>query len=89
MFRMTFDYVIAKARAFAPQIPAKWIAADGKSFWLVWSDFQGTMPDEIWTRSAGMSDQRRGVQRRPAHRASLTPIVSKPQNNCWSGSRRK
>jgi hypothetical protein len=25
-------------RAFAPQIPPKWIAPDGKSFWLVWSD---------------------------------------------------
>jgi hypothetical protein len=28
------------ARAFAPQIPAGWISADGKSFWLVWSDYQ-------------------------------------------------
>ena len=28
------------ARAFAPQIAPKWIAADGKSFWLVWSDYQ-------------------------------------------------
>jgi hypothetical protein len=28
------------ARAFAPQIAPKWIAPDGKSFWLVWSDFQ-------------------------------------------------
>ncbi len=25
-------------RAYAPQIPPKWIAADGKSFWLVWTD---------------------------------------------------
>src|SRR5262249_2611885 len=31
----------AAARAFAPQIAPKWIAPDGKSFWLVWSDFQG------------------------------------------------
>lgn len=28
------------ARAFAPQIAPKWIAADGRSFWLVWSDYQ-------------------------------------------------
>lgn len=28
------------ARAFAPQIAPKWIAEDGKSFWLVWSDFR-------------------------------------------------
>jgi hypothetical protein len=25
-------------RAYAPQIPPKWIAPDGKSFWLVWTD---------------------------------------------------
>jgi len=28
------------ARAFMPQIAPKWISADGKSFWLVWSDYQ-------------------------------------------------
>ena len=26
------------SRAHAPQIPPKWIAPDGKSFWLVWTD---------------------------------------------------
>jgi hypothetical protein len=28
------------ARAYQAQIAPKWIAPDGKSFWLVWSDFQ-------------------------------------------------
>lgn len=28
------------ARAYQPQIIPKWIAKDGKSFWLVWTDFQ-------------------------------------------------
>jgi hypothetical protein len=28
------------ARAYQPQIAPKWIAADGKSFWLVWTDYQ-------------------------------------------------
>jgi hypothetical protein len=28
------------AHAYQPQIGPKWIAADGKSFWLVWTDFQ-------------------------------------------------
>lgn len=28
------------ARAYQPQIAPKWIAADGMSFWLVWTDFQ-------------------------------------------------
>jgi len=30
----------ANARAYQPQIAPKWIAADGRSFWLVWTDFQ-------------------------------------------------
>ena len=30
------------ARAYEPQISPKWIAADGKSFWLVWTDYQVT-----------------------------------------------
>ncbi len=28
------------ARAYQPQISPKWIAPDGKSFWLVWTDFE-------------------------------------------------
>ncbi len=28
------------ARAYQPQISPRWIAADGKSFWMVWTDFQ-------------------------------------------------
>lgn len=28
------------SRAYQPQIAPKWIAEDGKSFWLVWTDFQ-------------------------------------------------
>jgi hypothetical protein len=28
------------ARCYQPQIAPKWIAADGKSFWLVWTDYQ-------------------------------------------------
>ena len=28
------------ARAYQPQIAPKWIADDGRSFWLVWTDFQ-------------------------------------------------
>lgn len=28
------------ARCINPEIPAQWISADGKSFWLVWADYQ-------------------------------------------------
>lgn len=28
------------ARALCPQIAPKWISSDGKSFWLVWADYQ-------------------------------------------------
>jgi hypothetical protein len=31
------------ARAYAPRIAPKWIAADGKSFWLVWADLEGIL----------------------------------------------
>ncbi len=30
----------SKTRAYQPQIAPKWIAPDGKSFWLVWTDFR-------------------------------------------------
>jgi len=32
-----------EARAYAPQIAPKWIAPDGKSFWLVWADLKGML----------------------------------------------
>jgi hypothetical protein len=32
-----------EARAYAPQIVPKWIAPDGKSFWLVWADLKGML----------------------------------------------
>ncbi|WP_129782630.1 DUF4185 domain-containing protein [Peristeroidobacter soli] len=35
------------ARAYQPQIAPKWIAADGRSFWLVWTDFQGATNEEL------------------------------------------
>jgi hypothetical protein len=36
------------ARAYMPQISPKWLAKDGKSFWLVWSDFQAkASPQEM------------------------------------------
>lgn len=34
------------SRAYQPQIAPRWIAPDGKSFWLVWTDFQHTK--EFW-----------------------------------------
>lgn len=37
----------AAARAYEPQIAPKWISMDGKSFWLVWTDFQVTNREEM------------------------------------------
>jgi hypothetical protein len=31
------------SRAYAPRIAPKWLAADGKSFWLVWPDLKGIL----------------------------------------------
>lgn len=45
------------ARAYQPQIAPKWIADDGKSFWLVWSDFQITDKEEF--RRITEADQKR------------------------------
>jgi hypothetical protein len=39
------------ARAYQPQILPKWIAEDGRSFWLVWTDFQhvdGRRPNYVF-----------------------------------------
>lgn len=44
------------ARAYAPQIAPKWIAADGKSFWLAWTDFKVT--DKKALRQAIVEDAR-------------------------------
>jgi Domain of unknown function (DUF4185) len=37
----------SEARCYMPQIPPKWIAEDGRSFWLVWSDFQIRETEEL------------------------------------------
>ncbi len=46
-------------RAFAPQIPPKWIAPDGKSFWLVWTDYgtKGGGPNEEFNPDKHLIDQ--------------------------------
>jgi hypothetical protein len=46
------------ARAYQPQIAPKWIAADGKSFWLVWTDFQVT-DEEMQTRA--LEERKRAI----------------------------
>lgn len=38
------------ARAYQPQIAPKWVAEDGKSFWLVWTDFQVKGSSEEYQR---------------------------------------
>jgi hypothetical protein len=42
----------ATARGYQPQIAPKWIAPDGKSFWLVWTDFQVTDMQALQRRIA-------------------------------------
>ena len=39
------------ALAYQPQIPPKWIAEDGRSFYLVWTDYQEVKgSDNPWFR---------------------------------------
>jgi hypothetical protein len=47
-----------RARAYQPQISPKWVSNDGKSFWIVWTDFQHT--SEFWptlTKALNTPDQ--------------------------------
>jgi hypothetical protein len=47
------------ARAYQPQISPKWISEDGKSFWLVFTDFQpqpGTVFDDEFTKIRAETD---------------------------------
>jgi hypothetical protein len=53
------------ARAYQPQIAPKWIAEDGKSFWLVWTDFQ--KKDEKGEFKKLMEDYKRRRQRKQAN----------------------
>ncbi len=51
-------------RPYAPQISPKWIAEDGKSFWLVWTDFKlvgesNTYPDQQRDEMSFISRTRR------------------------------
>jgi hypothetical protein len=54
------------ARCYSPQIAPKWIAPDGKSFWLVWTDFQGHRQWIAQWKRAGIpfDTQNRGDLRR-------------------------
>lgn len=45
------------ARAFAPQISPKWIAPDGKSLWLVWSDYQMINEPQWQSFADGFTDK--------------------------------
>lgn len=51
------------SRGFAPQIPPKWIAADGKSFWLVWTDVgsKGGGPTEEFNPDRQVLERLRNV----------------------------
>lgn len=45
------------SRAYAPQISPKWIAEDGRSFWLVYTDFR-TNPDAAGTPIAELTAEK-------------------------------
>ena len=46
------------ARPYSPQISPKWIAEDGKSFWLVWTDFQaGDEEQPPYDQAVTLDDQ--------------------------------
>lgn len=50
-----------KARAYQPQIAPKWIAQDGKSFWLVWTDIQPGVPADTPPHAFNAVTKTRGL----------------------------
>jgi hypothetical protein len=54
------------SRAYSPQIVPKWIAQDGKSFWLAWTDYQ-IRDQESWERF--VEDFHNKLQRKQIARA--------------------
>lgn len=45
------------ARCYSPQISPKWISEDGRSFWLVWSDFKRTCSRDVLSHRAELEDK--------------------------------
>ena len=69
------------ARCYQPQISPKWIAPDGKSFWLVWTDFQSPGVDlstemvEISKTSKNMAEWiQRMMPLRPGYSFSVQKV---------------
>lgn len=67
----------AGARAYQPQIAPKWIAPDGSSFWIVWTDFQNTLSptdagEEAFRQAAALPT----VEERLRARMELMPYYS-------------
>lgn len=44
------------ARCYAPQISPRWIAEDGRSFWIVWSDYQSSQDSDSDEDLAELTD---------------------------------
>lgn len=51
------------ARCYSPIIAPKWIDADGKSFWLVWTDFQQVLDKVQWTHRVEAIKRLSGAER--------------------------
>jgi hypothetical protein len=67
----------ADARCYQPQIAPKWIAADGKSFWLVWTDFQATVPeDELNAAFDRIKTESTSTEEYVARREALMPYYA-------------
>ncbi len=58
------------ARAYQPQIAPKWIAEDGRSFWLVWTDFQQA-PGTAVSSGPSFEALREALARAPSFEAFL------------------
>ncbi len=57
------------AQCYHPVIPPKWLAPDGKSFWLVWTDFQVVGTDEERAELGAATEAAQAANNVPALKA--------------------
>lgn len=62
------------AQCYSPIIAPKWIAPDGKSFWLVWTDYQWKLSKDEEARRRGAIKQLSPAEQ-PRARAEQLPLL--------------
>jgi hypothetical protein len=65
-----------KAHAYSPVIAPKWIAPNGKSFWLVWTDYQHTAEFDLVQKAAFATKDEAEFNRRHVDSGRFRPYYA-------------